>query len=318
MRRTTKLAAVLFAILFAGTLLNVDGQAKRLKIALMNPVTSTAYQAPLIAGCKARANELGADFTLFDGEKDPLKMYAQCLDIINQKYDGVILKGLDVASGTKIVKKFTEAKIPVVTMTSRVGPEADDLIVAHVGADTLQQGESNGKIVADLFKTAGQINIAIIQGIESQQASTDREQGFEAAIKGLPNLKIIAKQFAQYDKAKAMSVMENYLTAYPKIDVVYCHDDVMASGAIEAIKASGRKLGKGGILVLGIGGSRDGVKNILSGALYASVNQPPEIEGALGAETIIKHLRGEKVEKWVKTICDPITLANASTFDPKW
>ena len=63
-------------------------------------------------------------------------------------------------------------------------------------------------------------------------------------IKANPKLKIIASQTGDFTRAKGKEVMEAFLKAHPKIDVLFAHNDDMGLGAIEAIEAAGLKPGK--------------------------------------------------------------------------
>jgi len=315
MRKLIKIAVIMMVIAFVGSHLFAAGSGKKLRIAGMNPWVSTPYQPAFIEWSKKKAAEYGAEYVVFDGEFDPQKMYDQAETIIAQKFDGVQLECNDPASGVKLVKRFVQAGIPVVTTVSPAGPEADNLIVAYVGVDCYQEGLQNGQIIANLAGNKD-VNVVLIEGTMSLAASVQRTQGYNDAWKGKKNIHLIGEQPADFDRAKAMSIMENFLNANPKIDFVACHDDPMAVGAIQAIKAAGRMKD---IVVLGIGGSTDGVNAIKAGEMYASVNHPPEGEGADSMDTLLRFLtKGEKFPRVVRVKSVPITKDNFKQFTPKW
>jgi len=315
MSKLTKLGVIVFALAFAGTLLSAAGPVKKLRIACMNPWVPTPYQPAFIEWGKKKAAEYGAEYVLFDGEFDPQKMFDQAETIIAQKFDGVQLECNDAASGSKLVKRFAQAGIPVVTTVSPAGEDVDNLIVAYVGVDCYQEGLQNGQLIAKLAGNK-EVNVVMIEGAMSLKASIQRTQGYMDAWKGKKNIHLIGEQPADFDRAKAMSIMENFLNANPKIDFVACHDDPMAVGAIQAIKAAGRMKE---MAVFGIGGSTDGVNAVKAGELYASINHPPEGEGGDSMDVLLRALtKGEKFPRVVRVKSVPITKDNYMKFSPKW
>ena len=59
-------------------------------------------------------------------------------------------------------------------------------------------------------------------------------------INGYPGIEVVARQTADYDRAKGLTVFENILAAQPEVDGVFAHNDQMSLGAIEAAEAAGR------------------------------------------------------------------------------
>jgi ribose transport system substrate-binding protein len=109
--------------------------------------------------------------------------------------------------------------------------------------------------------------------------------------------------------------MEDFLTRYDKIDVLYAHDDNMAIGAIQAIKAAGRM---SEIKVVSISGTIEGYEAVKAGEMYSTVSQPPDIEGKNAVEYAIRYLNGEKIDKWVKTPIAQVTKENVNQFKGVW
>ena len=89
-----------------------------------------------------------------------------------------------------------------------------------------------------------------------------------------PDMKVISDQYCDYLREDAMQFMEDTLQRFGEgeIDAVYCHNDEMALGALEAIKSAGRQ--DEGILLVGMDGTevafeagsgrRDGIFSCLS------------------------------------------------------
>jgi ribose transport system substrate-binding protein len=105
-------------------------------------------------------------------------------------------------------------------------------------------------------------------------------------------LNITAKQAADFDRTKGLTVMENLLQANPDIKAVFAHNDEMALGAIEAISSSGKE-----VMVIGFDGNDDALNAIKAGDMEATVAQQPELIGKLAVDAARDVLQGKKVEK---------------------
>ena len=86
--------------------------------------------------------------------------------------------------------------------------------------------------------------------------------------------------------------MENILQANPDIKGVFAHNDEMALGALEAIKATGKD-----ISIIGFDATDDAVLAVKDGSIKATVAQQPDLMGAIAVETALKIINGETVEK---------------------
>lgn len=116
-------------------------------------------------------------------------------------------------------------------------------------------------------------------------------QGFHEVIDAQKDIKVVAKQPADFDRSKGMSVMENILQGQPEINAVFAHNDEMALGALQAIEASKKQM-----LIVGFDGGADAVKAVEEGKMAATVAQQPKLIGELGVQVAEKVKKGEKVE----------------------
>jgi len=136
-------------------------------------------------------------------------------------------------------------------------------------------------------------------------------EGFDAAIKKYPGIKVLASQPANYNQAQGLKVMENYLQAYPgQIDAVYAHNDQMAFGALIAIENA--KIPAGKIKVYGSNGSTDAIKKIMDGEMEAS---PLYRHGADEAvQTVLALIDNKPVQKMVLLAPEMIARDNAKDY----
>jgi len=120
-----------------------------------------------------------------------------------------------------------------------------------------------------------------------------------------PDIEIVARQTANFNRAEGLSVFENILQAQPEIDGVFAHNDEMILGAIQAAEAAGRAQD---IIFVGFDAVDDAVQAVEDGKLAATIAQQPAEMGKLGVEMSVKHLSGETVEEYIPV---PLSLVTA-------
>ncbi len=149
-----------------------------------------------------------------------------------------------------------KAKGVFITVVDRAlsDPTISDLYVAGNNPDL-------GRVAGEyLKKTMGSGNVVVIRGLPIV-IDEERQKGFDTAIAG-SGLKVLDKQFGNWSRDDAFKVMQDYLTKYPKIDAVWCQDDDMAVGVLEAVKQAKRQDVK---LVIGGAGMKDMIKRVSDG-----------------------------------------------------
>lgn len=175
------------------------------------------------------------DVTVFDGRYDALVQQEQFETMITQGFDAIIFVPIDIEAGAAAVEAASDAGIPVFGSNTRVN---SDLLNAYVGSDDVQSGYMEAKYVLDQIGCAG--NVVIIEGPIGQSAQIQRLEGNKKALAECPDVTVLEQQTANWSRAEAQTLMENWLTSHPgEIDGVIGQNDEMALGAIEAISAAG-------------------------------------------------------------------------------
>ena len=266
---------------------------------------------PLDAAATAKATELGVQLQIMDGKADNQVMLDQAMNLIAQKVDAIIFCPSDMAGSVTIVKKINEAKIPLIISSARVDKSVEQLTTTLCAADPEFEGEVVGKLAAEKMVDGGKV--AIVEGYPGTEAQIARSAGFIKGTASNAKIQIVAQQTANWDRAKAMALAEDYITKYPDLAAIYAQDDNMAIGVVEAVKAAG-KLDQ--IKVFGLGYMGEEVKKALkAGELFGTCTQSPKEEGTKVVEMAVKAINGEVLEKWYKTACVGVTKENADTID---
>ncbi|MDO5641709.1 MAG: substrate-binding domain-containing protein [Paracoccus sp. (in: a-proteobacteria)] len=176
-----------------------------------------------------------AELTIFDGRYDALVQQDQFETMITQGYDAIVFVPIDIEAGAAAVEAAAAAGIPVFGSNTRVN---SDKLTAYVGSDDVQSGYMEAKHVLDQIGCSG--NVVILEGPIGQSAQIQRLEGNLKALAECPDVTVLEQQTANWSRAEAQSLMENWLTRHgDAIDGVIGQNDEMALGAIEAIKAAG-------------------------------------------------------------------------------
>jgi ribose transport system substrate-binding protein len=126
-------------------------------------------------------------------------------------------------------------------------------------------------------------------------------------------MRIVASQTGNFSRAQGERVMQNLAQSLGKqITAVYAHNDEMALGAIQALKAAGLQPGKD-VTVVSIDGQRAALEAIVAGELGATVESNPRF-GPLAFDTIEKLRRGDSVPRQIILTDRLFDRTNAQQF----
>lgn len=175
------------------------------------------------------------DITVFDGQYDASIQQSQFETMAAQGFDGIIFVPIDIEAGAAAVAAAAAEDIPVVGSNTRV---KSDKLASYVGSNDVLSGGMEATSVLEAI--GGKGNVVIIEGPIGQSAQIERREGNLKAIKKFPGVKVLEMKTANWSRAEALVLMENWLNAYPdKIDGVIGQNDEMALGAIQAIEQAG-------------------------------------------------------------------------------
>lgn len=257
------------------------------KVGLVVSTLNNPFFVNLKEGAEDKAAELGIELIALDSQNDPAKELANVEDLMVKGVDVILINPTDSDAVARAVMQANRNNIPVITLDRGA---SRGKVVTHIASDNVAGGEMAGKFI--LEKVGKGAKVVELEGIPGTTAARDRGKGFNNIAKG--NLDVVAKQAADFDRAKGLTVMENILQAESEIDAVFAHNDEMALGALKAVEDSGKK-----ILVVGFDATADAVASVKSGGLGATVAQQPKMIGAMGIEAAVKVINGEKTEEFI-------------------
>lgn len=253
-------------------------------------------------GAEKAAKEAGVTLNVVDAQDKTSKQISDIEDLIQKKVSVILINPTDSAAVVSAVESANKANIPVITVdrASNGGK-----VVAHIASDNVKGGSMAADYIMKALNNKG--NLIELQGIAGTSAARDRGKGFHNVVDGKADVKVVASQPADFDRAKGLTVMENILQGNKDIQAVFAHNDEMALGAVSALQAAGRS----NILVVGFDATDDAVKAVKDGKMAATVAQKPELIGKTALETAMKVAKGEKVDANIPVALDLITKDNA-------
>lgn len=237
-------------------------------------------------GIKEEAEEYGYDVTILDAQDDTAAQLDHIDDLIAKKVDIIIINPVDSDAIATAVEAANDAGIPVITVDrSANGGE----VVTHIASDNVAGGKMAGEYLLELV--GENAKVVELEGIPGASATIDRGKGFHSAVDG--KLNVVSSVTANFNRSEGLSVMEDLLEANPSLVGVFAHNDEMALGAIQALKAAGRT----NVVVIGFDATDDAKNAVTEGTMAATVAQQPKLMGTLSIEYAKKILDDKEVDE---------------------
>lgn len=188
---------------------------------------------------------------------------------IDKGVDLLIISANEAAPMTPIVEEAYQKGIPVVLVDRKI---LSDKYTAYIGADNYEIGRAVGNYIASSLKGKG--NVVELTGLGGSTPAMERHQGFMAAISNFPDVKLIDKADAAWERGPAEVEMDSMLPRNPRIDAVYAHNDRIAPGAYQAAKKVGREKEMMFVGIDALPGKGNGLELVLDGVLDATFIYP--------------------------------------------
>ena len=277
------------------------------------------FSAPSVArsraGAEAKADELGVKLVTLDSAGDVQKEADNALNLLSQNVDGIIIEPNDMSAFIPVAREIKEAGIPLIVFCQEFEEEYQDLRICYVGCKDYDCGVFAGEEAIRCLGEEGG-NVVIVNGQAGSTPQIQRGQGFRDAIEGHDNIVILEEQCSPWDRAKAVEIMEDFITRYGEdIDLVYAMDDNLAIGAVEALHSAGLS---GKIPVIGYNGMADAFELIKSGEMYSTLIQPLYWGGGVAVQAMVDYLEGKPIEPAYYDTMVNVTAENVDELEPEW
>lgn len=252
------------------------------------------------------------NITIVDGQNDQATQTGQIDNFINDKVDVLIVNPVNSSSAETITDKVVEAGIPLVYINRE--PSADEekrwedngWNVTYVGCDARQSGTMQGEMIVDLGLEAVDLNgdgkIQYIM-VEGDPENVDAQYRTEFSVKALTDagfeVECLSDQVGNWQQAEAQQIVANALGQYTTdVEVVFCNNDAMALGALQAIDAAGRTVGTD-IYLVGVDALSEALENVIAGTMTGTVFNDHFSQSHSAADAAIRFINGESNDYYI-------------------
>lgn len=283
----------------------------------------TLYRTELVRYLTEDLGFKAENVVVQDGKGDQAEQTNQIQNFITQKYDVLILNLVQASSAPEITDMCKEAGIPVVYINREPDAEreeawvTDGIKATYVGADARQSGTYQGEEILETankgdINSDGKVSYIMIQG---DPENVDAQYRTEFSVKALTDagmeVEELLKQRGDWDQAKAQQIAQDALNQYgDKIEVIFCNNDAMALGALQAIEAAGRKVNED-IYLVGVDALTEAVQNVIDGKQTGTVFNNHFAQAQAASDIAVKFLSGEKVDAVNMVNYEKVTKDNA-------
>ncbi len=278
------------------------------KVAVIVSTLNNPWFVVLADSAKENATKLGYEAVVFDSQNDPAKETAHFDNVIASGYAAVLFNPTDADGSIANVRRAKAADLPVFCMDREIN--ATDAAISQVLSDNYSGCVAIGQhFVKEVGESGRYVELL---GLVGDNNTRNRSDGFHSVVDRYPELKMVAQQSADFDRAKALEVMEPILQANPDIHAVFCGNDAMAMGAYQALLAAGKEKT---VKVFGFDGADDVVNMINEGKIVATGMQFPKLMAQTAAESADKYLKGDRdIPQKVPVAVELVHQGNAAKY----
>jgi len=234
----------------------------------------------------------------FSALNDQIK---QVEDMIQRRVDLIGLQPVDSKGVIPVIQDANKAGIPVITVDT--GADGGK-VVTYIATDNYAAGKQAGEWITRMVEGKGKV--AMIEGTPGSMQGRQRMEGFHEYIKAQRGINLAVSIPGHFERAKGMQVMEDILTAHPDLKAVFCANDEMALGALEALKQ--RNL-VGKVILLGMNGSWDALDATAKGLMQGTVVQYSRLHGTEFIQVAVQYLSGTR-KTWPEYMPLPTFVAD--------
>ncbi len=286
------------------------GQEASFVIGFAMPTLTHSYWIPMLYGVVSEAKKHNIEIIELNagGFGNVDAQTNQVENLIERGVDAIIIGATSGQGMVPAVERAIDAGIPVFGVGSQ--PQTDR-VATKVLADDYEMGVLQARCLGEHLDGGGQV--AMMSGPAGNNWSVDRAQGFRDTIAGeFPNMEIVAEQWTDISRPKALELMETWIQRFPDLKGLYTANDDLAAGAIGAMVSAGVA---GKIVVSSSNPTEIGIEYLQKGYIVCEAVQQTVLQGRKAVEAAYLMLTGNTPEKRIVTPALLLTKDNMDTFD---
>lgn len=278
------------------------------EIAVVLKTLASEYWGYVKNGCDAAAAELGITVTVVGpgAESDIEGQVSMIEQQIGAGVDAIVCAPNDAGAAGNALQAALDAGMPVLAVDTNVGIDGQTSFVGTMNDEAAYQG---GIWAIETLGT--DIKAVVIYGQEGDNTSNLRRSGYEKACEE-KGVEVLAALSGQNTTDGATKTMEDMISSFgDEIDVVFCHNDDTAIGAMNACKSAGIT----DITIVGFDGNKSAVELIMAGeTVKATVAQQPYAMGYEVVKAAYAAIQGESVDAVISAPVKVVTAENAEEY----
>jgi ribose transport system substrate-binding protein len=209
--------------------------------------------------------------------------------MINRRVAGICVSPIDKQALVGVVERAARESIPVSIFDSAIDT---DRILSYIATDNVEAGRMAARRMGEIL--GGKGKVAILGFVPGSSSTMERDAGFEQEIAAkFPAIHVAALQYGMADRAKAMAITENLLTAHPDLKGIFADNETSTGGAAQAIKSRRAS----GVSLVGFDPSDQIVADVKDGVIDSIVVQDPFRMGYESIRIVALRLKGHAFPK---------------------
>lgn len=272
-------------------------------ITLSNPFWITVKE-----GYEDAAKEFGVNVDILSASKedDVNSQLETFKTAIGKDYNAIAISAITPFNLIPGVVEANKKNIPVVAVGTSIdkekGDEAGAVVEAFVTSDFEEQGRLGAEFIVSKIKEG---QVAVIEGMAGAAQGEARKNGAIAGFESGENIEIVSVQAGNWDRKTAYDIATNLIQANPDLKGIFCANDMMALGVVDALKAAGKK---DQVVVVGVDFIDEARESMIKGELDGTVAMSPYLFGKGGLILALKTLEGHELTEDI--YWSPVELVN--------
>lgn len=281
---------------------------KQHRIAIVVSTLNNPWFVFLAETAAAKSKALGYEAKIFDSQNNTALESDHFDNILVSGFDAILFNSTDANGSVANVLKAKAANIPVFCMDREVN--SIEAPTSQILSDSYSGAVAIGKYFTQMLHKKGKY--VELLGLVGDNNTWARSKGFHSVVDHYPGLQMVAQQSADFDRNKAMEVMESILQANSDIEAVFCGNDGMANGAYQALVAAGKATK---VKVFGFDGAEDVITSIGEKKICATGMQFPKVMAETAASFADEYIKGRRdFPKKIPVSVELVTVKNIADY----